>query len=602
MGALFDHKVMDSQLRHDLALAFQCLPENRRQAYGNESALRYPNERNTIDAIYQCQSEGRDVIECVDSFDGDNQAIAPVPDTVLQYCRRYAERLGERAISDQTSVIDFYDILRNDLYATDRDSNLIELGHAERVSMNRMAEFYARRLPATYLNDLREHLRSSPDRSISPQRLRPFTCSNADQWRRHDVRIDGLSYMVPVFMTRDDATPRWYYDHLIKIGFEVLKAFMTPTDLDRLLHPQNGSHDLSIYIGGPNETRSGPLFEACGVSLDMANGERAGGRYTPNRHQISIFSAMEFPFGYQLNSPGDILAGNMLGTFVHEMAHAIDFAFLDSDSRSAIRQYVRAVVDAVGDDSSRYSYIPRYYEVQGDGSGWSWRDYGTRNHMEWFAEMVTEYVINEVRGMTIAGESYDARRSIMHDFFASSGINLQAFTTDRVLAAHRAAGADIDFDLSGLSLTIPQMGYQTFSGNVGDRSVSGGGMMIGVHGGYLYHGMPRGFVGGGGALLDFTLGMVGDLNDGLLLDAGLWGRLGGNTGPVDLYVEPQLGLRHANIEDADETTFWLGGQAGLGFFQGSFNLFGMARFSPDNWQSYGGGIALDIGAIIQQAP
>jgi hypothetical protein len=478
------------------------------------------------------------------------------------------------------------------------------------------AEFYYQRISSSWPEYIAQTLTQSEpwqsrtqiysERQTTVQSLNPPQCTNDDDWTRTSVTIDGIQYQVPVFTPRFSHVPAWYYTEHIRAGFEILKAFMRPEDVERLLRPADGTPDMAFYVGDGDDPVYGnarATFEACELRT-----EDRGGEYSSLRNHITITESGTVNGGGFIPDREDPLPfwasihmGGPYLTFFHEIGHAIYYRLLGTTEHQQVRRMYRFARERV--EHSRQEnvrYIPLYFLLGGGGD--QYRDYGMTNEREYFSDWFFEYVLLRILGHEPSEGPMLARYQIMEEFLSSSGINLDAFSIENMEEAFRNAGTEVDLAprQSGFSLTLPHMGVQSFSGDVNGTSGDGLSILIGLQLGYFSRNMPTGFVGGLGGLVDFSPGIGGELQEDYMIDFGAYGRLGYNTGPIDLFIEPALGGRYMTLDGSSAMTFWLGGQVGLSFVNGGLSLFAMTRISPDNWQSFGCGIALDLPTIVRE--
>ncbi|MCB1214383.1 MAG: hypothetical protein KDK66_02785 [Deltaproteobacteria bacterium] len=156
---------------------------------------------------------------------------------------------------------------------------------------------------------------------------------------------------------------------------------------------------------------------------------------------------------------------------------------------------------------------------------------------------------------------------------------------------------------SGFSFGVPRLGVQSFVGEVNGRQLKGSEMSIGAQIGYLSREMPMGLLAGAGALADVHLKISGLVNY-RSLDIGAYGRIGYNAGPVDIFLQPALGIRRLKSDLGNPpNSFWLSAEPGLVFFDKTIAIYFKAQGSPrDQWWSLGGGFALmDLGKLFNRS-
>lgn len=651
---------IDESCQRSILMGLESLPnDTRRLEYTQWLQSQYPADQMGIRAVSDCFQRYSRATQCLERVT-QGQIIRGSSDqrvTMTQEQTNLAQRLthlGERSLSQSSSRRAFIDRYQN----IDPQLPTAEMQPANDIVdfyMSRLQHQVPYNVRAiTNLAPTRDaNWQLYQSRSTTPQTLNPSSCSNQSQWERHELIIQGLNYSLPVFIPSENHVAWSIYEELLQSTFDYLKLFMIPEDLERILHPGNqGFHDLSIYI---SDRRDSILHDsdACSEILVDYNGQY---RVRHNRlainmavddmssHDIDRFLIHEFAhiimevFSTRLISGGTTTRNNMRQHVNVFYNWSLEHAIPNPNQRRMLRdpQYdwqdiVRFIqngrISTTRDPFGYNQYIPQA-RIGGQGASY----YGLRDWSEFFAEWIQEYVINaemdlqvvQVTDDTGSGPAY-ARRRIMDQFFADQGINPEALSPANIQAIHREADVPMtlihaerrqttlaellqaleqerpepttsDERRNDLSLTIPRLGYQSFSGDLNGTEIRGGGIVIGLSVGYLSRGMPTGFVGGVGIMFDASIGVHGDFTNNAIFDTGLWGRFGYNTGPVDLYIEPEIGFRYITLpEETDTPYFWLGTNAGLAL--GAISVFATARFSPNNWYSFGAGLSLDIATL-----
>jgi len=503
---------MDRSVQRRLLLAMDSIQDRQRlRDYGLRLRANNPSQDQDITRTVDCYESTHQADQClqlvVSGGAGPLATSQLSPD--LRFYARGIVGLGEQALRERWTLQQF--VLR--AYA-EQLSYTQGLAPEEREALNDLSAFYAREFPDPLLQDVRRRLTQRPEwrsrlEAYDRRQVAPATtpveprCSSSMDWERHYLQVTGLSYSVPVFTPRNRGIPWAFYESSLLAQFERLKIFLISSDFERLLRPGNGLPNLVIYLGG-GFPGSDATLNQCGFRTDDR-----GGEYSIQQNYIMSNA----PFrGF------DAWATEVLR---HEIGHAIYFRLLTEDHRESVRSLFEATKTFAESDAD---YIPNSHFADtryADGR----RRYAMKNDMEFFAEMVAEYVSSRMEAESYGGRPFNVRMAIMSRFFAEDGLHPEVFSREAVEAAFRAESVPFQYPAQGYVDLMPSSIFNSSRGwgaelFIGGRGVSGGHVL--TYGGGVY--LQPGFQQSG----SFGLGIEG--NVGLMpaswLGLELLGRIG----------------------------------------------------------------------------
>jgi hypothetical protein len=608
--------VMTNDVTERIKLGFECLPDNKTRAdylrFLAEHHLEGPNE---VGKVSRCFEKEIDLETCLERTVGLRKSrmdygILPIAKII---CRNYAEAAAKTYKTNGHSY-HFAEAIRLDNV---KSYNYYKLTPLEIDVLDEIASFYYSQFPSwvkdvqSYLQKRREfadRLRLYPTR-METRSLVPVACSNYTEWVRNELEIDGLPYTIPVFHPQKDGIPWWLYQDILRVQFEVLKSFLSPIDLQRILSPGKGVSDLGLYISGPNARKNKEFYRACGIDLKTSSGH-----YDPNSNLVSIHRGDWYLLenGYVERVPLFVIGAQdqegLSREFYHEMGHVIYHLLLDDRARIEIAALYYLTRSESAHDPKNSAFVPLAHH---DPDG---KPYSLQDPSEFFAEWISEYFETQVTGIESNSLAFRARKQILHEFFAPKGINPRAFDRDPMQAAFRATGISMvrnrlsPMVIGGFqSLTVPFEGErQKFLGPV-----------LGVKLGYLYQQTPTGWIlGAGGGFSHYYTELNFDNNrngvqDQYLLrtsDVDIWAFVARGFSVFDLVLLPEIGFRTARLEhfqvDAQNAimlisrnsanSFWLGGQIGYIDRRVPVGIWTGARFLLEGGFSVGINVSLDL--------
>lgn len=479
-----------------------------------------------------------------------------------------------------------------------------------------LSQFFYERTHPSWPERVREGLKLRPAwaEKISrygtvpnPMTLSAPICSNAAEWRRVEVPIEGLAFRIPLHIPKGGVIPTWYYMEDLRAGFELLKAHFAPSEIEKVLHPGGPIPDMGFYFSGlfeREEAKARESFRGCGMGTDDR-----GGEYSPSRNHITVTfvgTSSAVAYATELNpqnalediSPS-IVADYFYEAFVHEFGHAVYYRLLDDETRSRIGRFYQWSKEQYDKDPKKnYSYIPNSQKLDPrDPAGH--RVYGKTNEWEFFAEWLVEYFRSEL--FSDPGEGVvAARNEIMGQVFAGAAMNTEAFSVGNL--EKTLAGKGVKASLSGSNgFVIPlSVGFGSLSLYPKDAAISGPSLSVGLRPGYQWASIPSGFLGGVGGLLEYSRGLQGDIGKYNAFDLGIWGKIGADAGGFGIYLQPEVGLRIHGLQDYSASP-WLGGQVGFEGLAGGVSFYFQAKTQPGAWHSLGGGMMLDIPSMVRFA-
>lgn len=315
----------------------------------------------------------------------------------------------------------------------------------------------------------------------APERLDPPFCRSATLWRRHDLSIPGFRYQIPVLILASEE-PQWLrYEEQLEVAFELLKFFVHPESLERILKPGGTSPDFSFVIA-PNNRVPGSVLADCGLS-QWVNIQRAGGFAHPVDNQIMarqrLFDSQAITFTYD-TAAGELrpqISRFLSEIFFHEFSHQIDYRSFNHDDRANLWALLRWMRSEFQSHPSRRFVVPEPNPDHTRSVGSS--PYAFSNPYELFAELATEFIMDQIelysgrssfeqttranrrqelnyrniyhRPLSFSVEEDElsfahrrARASIMAQFFSREGTNTQAFSLENIEAAYQREGIQMN--------------------------------------------------------------------------------------------------------------------------------------------------------------
>jgi len=534
-----------------ISSGLECIPFKELHADYLEFYPRaHPEHQEQFKAVQSCASE-QDVKQCV----GERLKVDLAdPQLLSEDARGYCGSIALFFANTLANQQDSYSFTSNSgLTFFNSDSYAPKFSSQQYFAMEDVVRFYYQRLNP-WLPSLGKHLRgiaglkekyaSYDAAKPAAAFLVPAACSNAGDWERFDLTLEGVGFKVPVFFPKREQQRWWWYQDLLKAHFEVLKGFLTPAELEKILHPGDRA-DFGLYIGG-----DGKLAEAhrrCGE-----DDENAGGEYKDASNMAFILKGNwrmmeDRKIGDAQISP---VTNSVAFALFHEFAHALEHHLLDTQARLGIDALQHWTKRAIGSDKSKFYLAPQPKHL---GIGDS--PYSLRNGNEFFANWVAEYFIQKIQGQIPSDPALRARIRILDDLFAPSGLNLQALSVDNIEKRYQEEKIEAHLATDGISLNL-KFGPSLLGSKYQDESLQGWGFQFGAGLGYLYQRQSQGIVWGAGASYDYSSGWdyetvgSGVQNQYHLQthDAGAYGLLGYNFGVVDLFLQPVLGYRRSSIK------------------------------------------------------
>ncbi len=408
---------MNADLQHRLFLALETIPSaSLRQAYAATLVRENPREVSEIRRVASCFERTQNASACFSSGNSYSENERSLYQTAV--------RLGEQAVAEHWNEDRYLTevanpILRQSIYRQD-------LHLSERAAVNSIITFFAGHLaPSAALEGARTYLRSDPawaDRiqdyqlalGTRIQTLHPARSPNSREWERHDVVVPGFRYAIPVFLARGAMAPWPYYKRAVLSLFESLKVFLTPRDLERLVHSPR--RDMAFYFADTNFESWRNIFNRTGIPSAHPEGGDSPGRYDPSRNYVA--DAIPIP-DFSAESIVSFFLSEFAHTFFHELAHAFHHCLLDHIRDPGVIGLYRQSEYLM----NSHGYIPDLIPDV------SWHpDYSRRNIEEFFAQWVGEHFRAKLSHQEPPSNTPQAwRLDRMDAFFARHGINPQAF-------------------------------------------------------------------------------------------------------------------------------------------------------------------------------
>ncbi|MFO1519211.1 MAG: hypothetical protein U1F57_06075 [bacterium] len=414
----------------------------------------YPEERDSLQRALDCFVATRDPQRCSAENPSPSPASTPpasfsAPASSL--CRMITVR-GEMALMARQSEPSYQRWLAREVRS--REEYRTGASTPERDHLEQMASFYAGQLPPA-LQVLSRYLRNLPEltarfqayatRPTATQRLHPPTCTNSRDFIRHDLIVGEVSFAVPVFVPVGFDSQWPVYQERLLEGFELLKVFLTPADLERILHPGGGRNDLSIYIFDNENSawfqNAFSQLDQCGMRPDPP--PRSFYDFPTNR--IIFSHANETVISYEMSSGGAsrLRPSDLSRTFLHEFSHAIDHFSLDSDQGDVVEGLRGWTQSEIRQGRRIPQLVPSFIYLYGESDP----HYALRNQREMFAELATDYMGAELlRFMGGTPDSHPAgraRRALMASFFSAAGLRPEVFTQENVERLFRREGVEM---------------------------------------------------------------------------------------------------------------------------------------------------------------
>ncbi len=494
---------MDLEVQRGLLLALGSIPDEVRQReYARGLAVDLPAQAGEINGTVDCYVRTHDAGQCLSQvLGGQTISSLPQPSAELRDAARQVAQAGEEALAQGWNrmryAAEFSRVYYGDFYQN-------RITSQERIALNNLVSFYARRLPDNTLETVRGGLRSRiydgtarlsayDTRPVLPVALpHPPLCSQGD-WEYHMIAVRGLSYSIPVAVPRGLSMPFVLYENALYSEFEVLKTMIAPAEFERIIHPGNGVPDMVFFLGG-GFPGSNQVLNVCGMRTDDRGGEFSG-----SSNHIMSNSAFD-------NNQWALSAANPIGVMGfawsfkvlhHEMGHAIYARLLNQQQRDQFEDFFQAMRRGYGAETSdrRDYWVPNSEFVQSVNGVVHSRTYGLTNEREYFAEMFDEYLSYQLRGDQPIDPPVRARFALMRDFFRRDGVHPEAFSPEAVVAAFRAAGAPLDYrprSIGGADLLLNGFYNSTTGAGAelyfGGRGVSGSRIFSYGGGAYLQGG------------------------------------------------------------------------------------------------------------------
>ncbi len=597
---------LSTDLQSKLTIALPCLPNKERQdQYTKRLLKQYPDHSKTIMKATACYAGKGDLKknrQCVKDVLKNSGLEVPSPEPDEQrnsdlICHHIRAR-GEKKFKENQNAHLYEKEQLN--YLDSKKNTLTKSGYA---ATRDIINFYFTRIKSKYRIYLHQLLNERPDLANRWQAyqnrakktqplLNPTVPSDKKNWVGHYVKIDGIAYLLPVYVAKSIKTPWFYYDRILRSAFDVLKLFMKPKDLERLLHSPKGKYrDFSIRIAD------------CNPNLKRPDG---GWWYQDDR---TLFIRKKDFKDFDLSNARDhFTRRTFLWTFYHEMGHAIESTFIDDgilDSFMTFWAWSQKLY--YKKDRPFNIYHKSQYDPTGNSST---KNYGFKNTEEFFAEMVKEYFMKQIINTRpfskfinqpfIMSGIQKARLTIMRNFFSPNGINPKALSIENISKTCKAF-RDYEFPPTRQNLFPLSISFEYISQHcsINGSKQSSDMTTFGFWPGYISRPVSSGFFVGGG--IGGSIGIEFSGNKNLKnYQVGSWGRFGYATWILDVYLEPAIGFSYLTAESFEQSSFWGGGKIGLFSFKAGVGLYGQAQVDHHMGYSFGGGFLLDFFLPIQR--
>jgi len=317
-----------------------------------------------------------------------------------------------------------------------------EIAPGLRNGFNELISFYLQQLPG-FQDEIVYKWEKEPEfeanrrlyeqREVTATGLYPAECPNLQEWDRHDITIEGLSYAMPVFTPHNATFPAPFLDAFLLQAIEILKLFIGPYEMDNILRPYT-SPDLSVYFWG-RIAGSVDTVIACGEDvMNEFENRMSRGIYNEMSNRVFLNVKSNEPFSTKHSTYLD-----MIEVPIHEFGHAIHSIFVtDPEIRRNIydlyRWSKRRANSYPEDDFGPVPFMELEDDDEADLSGSDEHIYALYSDREFFAEMFTEYITDVLMGYDDSELPYArrARHRIMEKFLEGGHINVEAFSRENI--------------------------------------------------------------------------------------------------------------------------------------------------------------------------
>ncbi len=287
---------------------------------------------------------------------------------------------------------------------------------------------------------------------ILPQTSRELgdsRCSEG-QWARHPVRIAGLSRSFNVYIEQEEQIYWERYEVGIREYFDLAKIFFSPVILNRVLETRSPFYNFSIAIGS---NRPESPIRNCG--LGMSGAEPYAGRAHAYFNQLILREYRGTLWASNEKHRLDHLysANSGISTFIHELAHFVDYALSNHETRAnlrALRGWIASHTNPHNWVNAHNPYLPDSCGANDDGT-----PHCLDNSYEMFADLVEEYVMHTLFGPHLEEEQdlswaqrrhLNARMQLVRNALQADGFHPEAFSLENIVRAYQNEGIDLNLD------------------------------------------------------------------------------------------------------------------------------------------------------------
>ncbi len=607
---------MSEPVKAKVARAFECFSqawhaadsyasqtiEESRAADLKESYLRFlarrdPSDKAEIESIRACLAKENEAEKCLGQ-------PHPLDENSLFHCSQLNE-FSEQSRLGKSDSYHFASGIDDLLYLRPKNAQSL----APSPFIRELAEFHYLHLKDWQIG-VNDYLRSLPrmalglkaydGKKVKPIDLASPKCTDSVEIERENLEIAGLAYRIPVDFVRGERAIRWFYLDALRAQFEVLKALLSPQDLEKILRPGSEAPNFKIVIGEWN-TSNPKLYETCEIKIDP----ESSGEYHVALNRLDLTNGpwrLEDRLRSKSGAALEAIAGHasegLGGTFYHEFGHAIYHHLLGKRERDVLRALYDRSVDAYRKEP-RADHLPQG-ELKRHGT-----PYSMKNSGEFFAEMVTEYVDQKVTGRAPGTPGAKARYELMEALFAPQGIQLGALSAAAIEKAYERHGASISLDRTAFSLPL-RANFNYLSVPVGERALQMPSIGFGLGLGFTHYLAPHGLFFGASGTFDYALPSYANVpeSDGKNtvktqgFDSGVLGAVGYAFPAIELSFEPGIGWRRLEVGEETRDRLWFGADANV-LFQNYGLGFGVrGRGTTDGGHDLGLTVRLDVPKMV----